>query len=137
MRSIGIRIALIFTCLAFAPSFVFAQDAATVTCKDGSTGKAGKGACSHHGGVDKGAPAAPASTGTPPLAPHKAPANDNAAPPAATQRSSPSSRSAPATKAAPGQPTAKCKDGSMSYSAHHSGACSHHGGVGQWLDGTQ
>jgi Protein of unknown function (DUF3761) len=137
MRRIGIRIAVFSTCLAFAPSFVFAQEAATVTCKDGSTGKAGKGACSHHGGVNKGAPA-PASTGAPPPAAHKAPANDNAAPPAATQRSSPPpSRSAPAAKAAPGQPTAKCKDGSMSFSTHHSGACSHHGGVGQWLDGTQ
>jgi hypothetical protein len=28
--------------------------------------------------------------------------------------------------------TAKCKDGSYSHAAHHSGACSHHGGVAQF-----
>jgi predicted RNA-binding Zn-ribbon protein involved in translation (DUF1610 family) len=25
-----------------------------------------------------------------------------------------------------------CRDGSVSYSEHHSGTCSHHGGVAQW-----
>jgi hypothetical protein len=29
--------------------------------------------------------------------------------------------------------TAKCKDGTVSHSAHHSGACSHHGGVASWM----
>jgi len=28
--------------------------------------------------------------------------------------------------------TAKCRDGSLSYSAHRSGTCSHHGGVSIW-----
>ncbi len=28
--------------------------------------------------------------------------------------------------------TAKCRDGSLSFSAHHRGTCSHHGGVAQW-----
>lgn len=32
--------------------------------------------------------------------------------------------------------TAKCRDGTYSFSQHHSGTCSHHGGVAQWLDGT-
>jgi len=27
-----------------------------------------------------------------------------------------------------------CNDGTISYSAHHSGACSSHGGVDQWLN---
>jgi hypothetical protein len=36
-----------------------------------------------------------------------------------------------------GPPTAKCKDGSLSYSEHHTGACSRHGGVEEWLDGTK
>lgn len=35
---------------------------------------------------------------------------------------------------AKGPPTARCKDGSLSYSEHHSGACSNHGGVEEWLD---
>jgi hypothetical protein len=31
--------------------------------------------------------------------------------------------------------TAVCRDGSYSFSQHHSGTCSHHGGVQQWLTG--
>ncbi len=30
-------------------------------------------------------------------------------------------------------PTAMCRDGSVSYSRHRSGTCSSHGGVQQWL----
>jgi hypothetical protein len=30
--------------------------------------------------------------------------------------------------------TARCRDGSYSYSQHHSGTCSYHGGVAVWLD---
>jgi hypothetical protein len=32
--------------------------------------------------------------------------------------------------------TALCRDGTYSFSQTHSGTCSHHGGVAQWLDGT-
>lgn len=32
--------------------------------------------------------------------------------------------------------TAQCRDGTYSYSQHHSGTCSHHGGVARWLDGS-
>jgi hypothetical protein len=32
--------------------------------------------------------------------------------------------------------TALCRDGTYSFSQHHSGTCSHHGGVAKWLDGT-
>jgi hypothetical protein len=28
--------------------------------------------------------------------------------------------------------TAQCRDGSYSFSEHHSGTCSHHGGVARW-----
>lgn len=28
--------------------------------------------------------------------------------------------------------TARCKDGTYSFSKHHQGTCSHHGGVAQW-----
>src|SRR4051812_47143680 len=31
--------------------------------------------------------------------------------------------------------SARCRDGTYSFSQHHSGTCSHHGGVAQWLDG--
>jgi hypothetical protein len=33
--------------------------------------------------------------------------------------------------------TARCRDGTFSYSRHHQGTCSHHGGVGVWLDGSR
>lgn len=43
-----------------------AAGAATVTCKDGTTSaKTGKGACSHHGGVDKSATAGGSRGGSP------------------------------------------------------------------------
>ena len=33
----------------------------------------------------------------------------------------------------PNGASAKCRDGSYSFSKHHSGTCSHHGGVNSWL----
>ena len=30
------------------------------------------------------------------------------------------------------KPTTDCRDGSISFSEHHSGTCSHHGGVAHW-----
>src|SRR5579872_6488466 len=33
----------------------------------------------------------------------------------------------------PAGATAQCKDGSYSFSQHHRGTCSHHGGVAKWL----
>ena len=33
----------------------------------------------------------------------------------------------------PAGASAKCADGTYSFSQHHSGTCSHHGGVAQWL----
>src|SRR5690348_10100065 len=35
--------------------------------------------------------------------------------------------------AAPAGATAQCRDGTFSFSQHHRGTCSHHGGVAQWL----
>ena len=34
----------------------------------------------------------------------------------------------------PSGATAKCVDGTYSFSLHHRGTCSHHGGVGEWLN---
>jgi hypothetical protein len=39
---------------------------------------------------------------------------------------------APAAPAGNGGATAMCRDGSLSYSAHRQGTCSHHGGVAVW-----
>jgi hypothetical protein len=55
------------------------------------------------------------------------------------QRTSPPKTSPPlplyTPPAAPAGATARCNDGTFSYSTHHSGTCSHHGGVDEWLDG--
>src|SRR5713226_6823619 len=37
------------------------------------------------------------------------------------------------TPSAPTGATARCRDGTYSFSKHRSGTCSHHGGVGTWL----
>ena len=101
--------------------------AASVTCKDGSTSTVtGKGACSHHGGVNKAAAAAAAPAAAPAAA--AAPAKPAAAAPAAPVA---------ASGAAPAGATAKCKDGTYSKSKHHTGSCSHHGGVDSFLDGAK
>ena len=41
-----------------------------------------------------------------------------------------------AVAAAPPGATARCADGTYSFSQHHAGTCSHHGGVAAWLDGS-
>ena len=33
----------------------------------------------------------------------------------------------------PAGASARCRDGSYSFSQHHSGTCSHHGGVAEWI----
>ena len=115
-----------------------ADTATTTTCKDGTTSTAtGRGACSGHGGVQKAA-STPAAASAP--APAAAPAAPAAAPAAAAAqpKSSTAAKSAPTAKAGNTDPTgatAKCKDGTYSKSQHHSGTCSSHGGVAEWLDG--
>ncbi|HWE24374.1 MAG TPA: DUF3761 domain-containing protein [Myxococcales bacterium] len=108
--------------------------AATVTCKDGTTSKAGRGACSHHGGVSQAAPAKDAArerSDEPDAEPRTPDAREA---PRTQGRAAARTERAPSTSApSPGQPTARCKDGSMSYAKQHSGACSHHGGVAEWL----
>ena len=123
--------------LAWTLSCHAADATAPTTCKDGTTSTAtGRGACSGHGGVQKptatGAATGAGSAGTAATAPQAAaPA---AAPPAATGAAPGASKSsATAGSTAPAGATAKCKDGSYSKSQHHSGTCSHHGGVAEWL----
>jgi hypothetical protein len=41
-----------------------------------------------------------------------------------------------APSAPPPGATALCRDGTYSFSKHHSGTCSYHGGVAKWLDGS-
>ncbi len=65
-----------------------------------------------------------------------APATQAVPAPATTPAPAPAAAAQPITaKVAPaaGSPTAKCKDGTLSYSAHHSGSCSRHGGVASFM----
>jgi hypothetical protein len=112
------------------------------TCKDGTTSTAtGRGACSGHGGVQKatkGKPAsdAPAAAAAPAAAPPAAATAPAAAPTTPAAAKSSASKSAPTAAASNSDPTgatAKCKDGTYSKSQHHSGTCSSHGGVAEWL----
>jgi uncharacterized protein DUF3761 len=98
-----------------------AATAETVHCKDGTTAKSGRGACSHHGGVAEAA-------ATPPAAAPQSP-KTTAPPTAGTPKSGGEKEAA----SGPAGATARCKDGTYSHSAQHSGACSHHGGVAEWM----
>ncbi len=82
---------------------------ATVVCKDGTESKGGRGACSGHGGVDESGKAKVKQTST-------------------------STSKGAAADPSKGPPTARCQDGTLSYADHHTGACSQHGGVAEWLD---
>jgi Protein of unknown function (DUF3761) len=107
-----------------------AAAATPTTCKDGTTSAAtGKGACSGHGGVQKTATKPAASADSAPAA--------AAAAPAAKTSASKSAPTATAGNTAPTGATAKCKDGTYSKSQHHSGTCSSHGGVAEWLTAAQ
>lgn len=110
--------AVVATVLAF-PLLSRAADTTDATtpvlCKDGTTAAhGGKGACSHHGGVDKSGTASTGSSSTG----SSGSAGATSAAPAAPAATTPSSATGPVL----------CKDGTT---ATHSGkgACSHHGGV--------
>jgi hypothetical protein len=127
--------------MIFALSLPAWADSTPTTCKDGTTSTStGKGTCSGHGGVQKAgtsaasaapAAAAPAAAPAAPAAPVKkaTPATPAAAAPAAAK----SAPTATAGNTDPTGATAKCKDGTYSKSQHHSGTCSSHGGVAEWL----
>lgn len=140
---VGAIAAPLMTFALMLPSYA-ADSANPTTCKDGTTSAAtGKGACSGHGGVQKptqAKPAAAAATGS--AMPAAAAPAATAAPAPAAAPTAPAAKSAPATKSAPTTAagntdptgaTAKCKDGTYSKSQHHSGTCSSHGGVAEWL----
>ena len=145
LRILSARSFIIASAIALAPFALQAQ--ATTTCKDGTTSSAtGKGACSGHGGVDKGAAKAAKSDSKTSAKAAKTDAKaDTKAASAATKADTKVAKSEakattkaakPTTTASNTDPTgatAKCKDGTYSHSATHRGACSRHGGVAEWL----
>ena len=103
---------------------------ATAQCKDGtySSAKSRSGACASHGGVATWLTDSTArTTAERPTSTEK----QTPVPPASTTvETRAPGRSIAAN--APADATAKCKDGTYSHSKHHSGTCSHHGGVAEW-----
>lgn len=151
-RMIVPSLILIASNLAVQTAGAQAPAAAPTTCKDGTTSTAsGRGACSGHGGVQKAAAGSSSSSGAATAStPSSSPAAS--APPAsgaamkaaapATPAASGTSSSSASSKSTTGNTdptgaTAKCKDGTYSKSKHHSGTCSKHGGVDQWMDGSK
>jgi hypothetical protein len=132
------------TVAAFVAGARISAYADTVKCKDGTESQAGRGACSHHGGVAAAAAAPAATHPTGQVAAPKAAPPAAAPPPAAplppapppTNHATTRSTTHAAPPPASGRPTAQCRDGSWSYAQHHTGACSRHGGVARWTDGT-
>jgi hypothetical protein len=127
---------LVLLVAGFAAQTADAQAAAPTTCKDGTTSSAtGRGACSSHGGVQKAA--SPGSTASAPAATPAPSAMSKPAAPATTAAKSAASTKSAGGNTDPTGATAKCKDGTYSKSKSHSGACSKHGGVDQFLDGSK
>jgi uncharacterized Zn finger protein (UPF0148 family) len=157
MRHMGIP--LLLTLALALPAGAKTSAKADVTCKDGTTSKAGRGACSHHGGVASEKSAAAKAKQKSEKA-EKSASNKTrdeldqgkketqqksggildkifgrkSSADTAQGRSSPTTPRSSTRDAKSGTPTARCKDGTTSYSAHHSGTCSGHGGVAEWLD---
>lgn len=125
-----IRSLILGIVLAAAPATALAQQ--QVTCNDGTTAKASRGACSHHGGVMV------QSAEAKPKADEARPATREEARKAARSVSEQSKSIEKTIEKKVEQPAneaaiAKCKDGTLSYAKTHSGACSHHRGVSAWL----
>lgn len=158
LRVLSARSFVLTAAIALVPFALQAQ--ATTTCKDGTTSTAsGKGACSGHGGVDKGAKKAvkaeskttakaakadvkadtkaevKADTKAPKSAAKTEKAEAKATTKAAKTAAAPvaTATRTTASNTDPTGATAKCKDGTYSHAATHRGACSRHGGVAEWL----
>jgi Spy/CpxP family protein refolding chaperone len=120
---------------------------ATAQCVDGtySMAKSQQGACSSHGGVKTW------YGGTETKAEAKVPKTETKAATKETRTQAKTERKVAPTEAkadrkvdrtenkisprrggTPADATARCNDGTYSYAAQHSGACSSHGGVAEW-----
>ena len=117
------RFALTALAVLFAASAVQAQATATVKCTDGTSSSGGKGACSAHGGVAAAKAAAAAK------AKAKAAAKADA-------KADSKMKGMKMDAKVDGPAAAACKDGTQSFATNHTGACSKHGGVKEWIDGT-
>lgn len=161
MQRILFVLSVVIFGLVMAGPVSAATQSGPVTCVDGTTSPhGGKGACSGHGGIKKAEAAKEKekpATEKPAKdtkktskskkkaeateAPAAAPATQAApAPAAAPSRAKPAKTETTGSKASgntdPSGATARCKDGTYSHAKTHQGACSRHGGVAEWLDGS-
>ena len=103
-----------------------------VKCTDGSTSAGGRGACSGHGGIDRGATKATRAEAKADVKAAKADVkNAKAERPAVTRAAVVGSGAADDKN--PAGAIAKCKDGLYSHAKSRQGACGHHGGVASWM----
>ena len=115
-------------CAAAAPAAAPAEKPKSGPCKD-DKGKFIK--CGATPADARVTTAPPAVKPTPAAAPAPTVA------PAAATPAKPASKAAATVKASntdPAGATGKCKDGTYTHSKSHSGACSHHGGVANWIN---
>jgi hypothetical protein len=118
----------------FVASAMQAQATATVKCTDGTSSMGGKGACSGHGGVAAAKADAKADSKMKGM---KMDAKADAKMAAkADAKADSKMKSMKMDAKGDGKATATCKDGTQSFAKNDSGACSKHGGVKEWLDGT-
>jgi hypothetical protein len=101
-----------------------ATAAAQVKCTDGSTSAGGRGACSGHGGIDRGATTATRAEAKADV--KAARTEQRVATHAAVGNGSADDNNAAGA-------IAKCKDGLYSHARSRRGACGHHGGVASWM----
>ncbi len=150
----GMTLAALAACFALGlPAQSALAKTHLVACKDGTHAKAGRGACSGHGGVAMAASRviAKEKPKAEVEAKAKAKAKESAkkveAKPkhewakklkgkmeghkAATHEAAKTPAKAGAAGAAGA--TARCKDGTYSHAKTHRGACSGHGGVAEWM----
>jgi gas vesicle protein len=155
MFNAGLALATVLMVFAGTPASGAAQTAAKkVECKDETYATAGSGACSGHGGVKV---SAVRKAGTDIKETAKKTGHDvkegakkagRATAEAAETVGDKTKEAAKKTGRAADKgedkvadklsrkATARCKDGTMSYAKNHTGACSRHGGVAEWLDGS-
>ena len=136
MRNIGISL-LAAAALAL-PAAAKSSAKAEVTCDDGTTAKEASGACSHHGGVAKPAwnkTRAELDEGKKETEKKSGGILDTLIGRKKNEAAQGRSSNTPRRSTREAKtPRARCKDGTISYSAQQSGTCSSHGGVDQWLN---
>lgn len=138
-RALSSRSLLLGAALVALAPFALQAQATSTMCADGSTSTAtGRGACSGHGGIARKSVKADAKMAKADTkADTKADKGDAKTAKAADKLASKSATSDVKQTGKSGTDaagaTAKCKDGTYSHAASRRGACSRHGGVGEWL----